>query len=240
VSVYFVSDLHISDMQEQKAQVLLRFLVSLKSDDTLFLNGDVFDLWLGGHSYFTEKFKPLVDQLRNFIRSGGKVHYFEGNHDLHLRNFWQGEVGAKVYEGPEIFMFEDTVIRVEHGDQMDPEDKGYIFLRWFLRTWPLKFIILHLPGFLVAAIGRWASKASRTYTDGKRDEARISEVIHTHAQKVYEERPFDALITGHVHLRDEFHFQRDGKIIKSFNLGCWDEKPSVLGFTNNEWSWLTL
>lgn len=227
-------------MQDQKAQVLLRFLVSLKPDDTVFFNGDIFDLWLGGHSYFVDKFRPLIDQLGNFVKSGGKVHYFEGNHDLHLKKFWQGTVGAKVYRGPEIFMFEDAVIRVEHGDQMDPEDTGYIFLRWLLRTWPLTMIILYLPGFLVAAIGRWASSTSRTYTNSKRDEERITNVIHTHAQKVYGERHFDAIITGHVHLRDEFHFQRDGKIIKSFNLGCWDDKPSVLSFSKNEWAWIQL
>jgi len=238
--VYFVSDLHIRDMQEEKAQVLLRFLVSLKPDDVLFLNGDIFDLWLGGHRYFVEKFKPLVDQLRAFIKSGGNVHYFEGNHDLHLRKFWQNEVGAKVYVAPEVFMFDETVIRVEHGDQMDPDDKGYLFLRWLLRTWPLKMVILYLPGFLVAAIGRWASGTSRAYTDGKRDEERIADVIHNHAQKVYGERHFDAIVSGHVHLRDEFHFQKDGKIIKSFNLGSWDDKPSVLSFSNDEWAWLTL
>jgi UDP-2,3-diacylglucosamine hydrolase len=227
-------------MQDQKAQVLLRFLVSLKPDDTLFLNGDIFDLWLGGHDYFIQKFKPLVDQLRHFTRSGGKVHYFEGNHDLHPKKFWQGQVGVKVYEGPEIFMFDETVIRVEHGDQMDPEDKGYIFLRWLLRTWLLKLIILNLPGFLVAAIGRWASSASRAYTDGKRNEERIAGIIHSYAQSVYDERHFDAIVTGHVHLRDEFHFQRGDKIIKSFNLGCWDDKPGVLSFSNNEWAWLQL
>ncbi len=238
--VFFISDLHLTGMQDPKAQVLLRFLVSLTPEDTLFLNGDIFDLWLGAHEYFIDKYRPLVDQLKNFTKSGGKIHYFEGNHDLHLQNFWQGQVGAKVYAGPELFMFDDTVLRVEHGDQMDPEDRGYIFLRWLLRTWVMTWIILGLPGFLVAAIGEWASRTSRNYTNFKRDEERIKQVIHQHAQKVYGERHFDAIITGHVHLRDEFHFQKDDNMIKSFNLGSWDDQCQALCFVNNQWEWLKL
>lgn len=240
-NVYFISDLHVNSMQGDKAQVLLRFLISLQpkaSDTTLFLVGDVFDLWLGGHSYFADKFKPLIDELSKFTKNGGKLHYFEGNHDLHLKKFWEKKVGAKVYDEPEIFMFDDTVIRVEHGDEMDPNDRGYIFLRWLLRTWPVTMIILYLPGFLVAAIGRWASRTSRTYTNSKRDEEQIANVIHAHALKVYDERHFDVIISGHVHLRDEFHFQKGDKIIKSFNLGCWDDKQLLLCFAKNEWAWI--
>jgi len=227
-------------MQDQKAQTLLRFLISLRpqaAQTTLFLVGDVFDLWLGGHSYFVEKFKPLVEELKAFTAAGGKLHYFEGNHDLHLSGFWEGEVGAKVHTGPEIFMFDDTVVRVEHGDEMDPEDSRYIFLRWLLRTWFMKFIILNLPGAIVAMIGRWASSASRVYTDNKRDEDRILNVIHTHAQKVYGQRHFDAIISGHVHLRDEFHFQKDEKLIKSFNLGSWHSEHFILSLENGHWTW---
>jgi UDP-2,3-diacylglucosamine hydrolase len=229
-------------MQGAKAQGLLRFLISLQdkaSETTLFLVGDIFDLWLGGHSYFVNKFKPIVDELTKFTKNGGQLHYFEGNHDLHLKKFWEKQVGAKVYEAPEIFLFEDIVIRVEHGDEMDPDDKGYIFLRWLLRTWLFKFIILYLPGFLVAAIGRWASRTSRTYTNSKRDEERIAHTIHTHAQKIYGDQHFDVIISGHVHLRDEFHFQKGDKGIKSFNLGSWDDQHRVLHFTNGKWQWLT-
>lgn len=230
-------------MQDNKAQVLLRFFVSLRERAThtkLFLGGDIFDLWLGGHQFFQKRFQPLIDELKNLISRGAQVYYFEGNHDLHLSPYWDQIVGAKVFAGPEIFLFDGTTVRVEHGDQMDPDDSGYIFLRWFLRTWPLRAIILHLPGWLVAAIGNWASRTSRNYTDGLRDEERILKVIHAHAQAAADEQEFDALITGHVHLRDEFHFQKNGRSIRSFNLGSWDDKYMVLKLTGGEWSWIGL
>ncbi|MBY0317054.1 MAG: UDP-2,3-diacylglucosamine diphosphatase [Bdellovibrionales bacterium] len=223
-------------MKEEKAQKLLRFFVLLENQPPtteLFLVGDIFDLWLGNHEYFIEKFRPLADSLKRFIIRGGRVHYFEGNHDLHLQKFWEKEIGATVYHGPAIFKFDDITVRVEHGDEMDPKDRGYLFLRWLLRTPLVRLLIMNLPGKIVYKIGEWASAKSRNYTDRLRDEHRIRTIIHEHAQRVSREKPFDVIITGHVHLRDEFAFKN--KI--SFNLGSWDDQPVILQFKDNKWTW---
>ncbi len=241
--VYFVSDLHVRDVQEEKAQKFLRFLFFLAEQTepvTLVLGGDIFDLWLGSHSYFIKKFKPLVDAIRNLVVKGHSVYFFEGNHDLHLTPFWQNKIGAKVYTGPEFFLFDHTVVRFEHGDQMDPEDHGYHFLRWFLRTPVMKFLILHLPSLVVAKIGNTASRASRSYTDGLRDEDRIRKVVHHHAETIFDERPFDLIVHGHVHLKDEHFFERNGKNATSINLGSWDLAQEVLVLDNGKWHWMSL
>lgn len=238
--VYFLSDLHIRNIKEEKAQKLLRFFISLEgkaSSTQLFLVGDIFDLWLGGHSFFTEKFAPLIEALKRFALAGGKIHYFEGNHDLHLKTFWEQQVGAKVYSSAEYFALQNLTVRVEHGDQMDPEDKGYIFLRWFLRTSPLKWFTLHLPGKLVSCLGEWASSQSRTYTDGKRDHDRIQKVIHTHAKSAHLNRYFDVIVSGHVHLQDEYSFISGKTHIKSYNLGSWDTSSQVLRLKDSQWTW---
>ncbi|MCC6138581.1 MAG: UDP-2,3-diacylglucosamine diphosphatase [Bdellovibrionaceae bacterium] len=208
--VYFVSDLHIRDSQDNKAQIFLRFLFFLakqKEPITLVLGGDIFDLWVGDHKYFIKKFEPIVDAISLLIKNRHQVYYFEGNHDLHLKKFWQEKLGVKVHSDPEFFLFDQTVVRFEHGDQMDPEDHGYLFLRWFLRTPVLYFLIMHLPSLLVAKIGNAASKASRNYTDGLRDEDRIRKVVHHHVETVFDEREFNLIIHGHVHLQDEYLFE---------------------------------
>lgn len=230
-------------MQEEKAQILLRFLVSIQADaknTTLFLVGDIFDLWLGGHSYFIKKFKPLISEMKKFIEAGGKIHYFEGNHDLHLTEFYEWHLGCQVYKEAEIFLFNNQVVRVEHGDQMDPTDRGYLFLRWFLRTEFSHTLIVNIPGMAVAKIGDWASKTSRSYTDNKRNTDHILNAIHEHARNVYKERPYDVLVAGHVHLRDEYHFQDQEKEVVSFNLGCWDDKAVALQLYKDKWTWLEL
>ncbi len=242
-SYYFLSDLHLRDMNDEKAQTLLRFFISLEpqaKETIVFLVGDIFDLWIGKHQYFIQKYIPLIEALKKLISLGTEVHYFEGNHDLYLKKFWQDDLSLVVHSGPEYFHLEDEVVRVEHGDQMDPEDTGYLFLRWFLRTPVMKMVALYLPGVIVAWLGRTMSKTSRVYTNSLRDPKRILKTIHTHAQKVFQERAFQSIVTGHVHLRDETTFIVNGQKMTSYNLGSWDNDCHVLKKQGSQWSWVNL
>ncbi|MEK7356174.1 MAG: UDP-2,3-diacylglucosamine diphosphatase, partial [Bdellovibrionota bacterium] len=158
---YFVSDLHLTSGDDPRSQTFLRFLAGLheaakaggeKSPTHLFLVGDVFDLWIGSHSYFVGRFATVVDAIRLLVRDGVEVHYFEGNHDLHLRKFWQDDVGVRVHPDAETFELAGKRVRVEHGDLINPDDKGYLFLRGFLRSGPMRTIALGLPSTIVRAI----------------------------------------------------------------------------------------
>lgn len=242
-SYYFLSDLHLRDMNDHQAQNLLRFFISLEpnaKDSMVFLVGDIFDLWIGKHQYFIQKFKPLIEAIQNLITLGTEIHYFEGNHDLHLKKFWQDDLSVIVHSDPDYFHLDDEIVRIEHGDQMDPDDKGYLFLRWLLRTPIMTAVALYLPGFFVAWLGKSMSKTSRAYTNSLRDPQRILKTIHTHAQKVFAVRAFQTIITGHVHLRDETTFIVSGQKMTSYNLGSWDDSCKVLTKQDRQWSWLTL
>jgi UDP-2,3-diacylglucosamine hydrolase len=76
---WFVSDIHIDSMQDPKARDFLAFLNTLTEDRPathLFLVGDIFDLWVGPHQYFVDRFEPIVQRLRQLVNSGVEVHYF--------------------------------------------------------------------------------------------------------------------------------------------------------------------
>lgn len=228
----FVSDIHISSPEDPKYTEFLRFLevCAHARVDHLFLVGDIFDLWISDRRYFVEKYAAAIERIRRLIELGIKVHYFEGNHDLDLRRFWQHQVGADVYSEAAFFKLDGVSLRVEHGDQMDPEDQGYLFLRWLLRTPLLVFFERYLPNFLVAWIGRRASRSSRVYTSTVKtaSEGQVRDKIRTHARRVYEEHPFDILISGHVHVVED---SREGKF-RVINLGTWLKEPNVLVFEN--------
>src|SRR3954468_461239 len=123
MKAYFLSDLHLKSMQERNSQTLLRFLRSVHEEqlslnrkestvssndnilsvahpfkhNSIFLVGDIFDLWIGKHKYFVNKFRPIVDALRECEAAGVEIHYFEGNHDLYLKQFWK-ELGIFTHE----------------------------------------------------------------------------------------------------------------------------------------------
>lgn len=230
LNAYFVSDLHIGSPTDSRAALFVEFLRNLGGSGNashLFLMGDIFDLWIAAHRYFIDKYRPIIDEIARLRDQGVEIHYFEGNHDLYLRHYWGEEMGLNVHEGPAYLELGHRIVRIEHGDQMDPEDRGYRFLRWFLRTPPLKFLMPRLPGALVVRIGKKSSRTSRVYTSETKTITREDTIrkIRTHAETVYEEHPFDLIISGHVHVRDQYLVQ-DGQIaFKSVNLGTWLDTP---------------
>lgn len=227
---YFVSDLHITSPEDPKAVLFVRFLRSLSGDrgaSHLFLLGDIFDMWLADHRYFIERYRDVIDEIVGLREHGVEIHYFEGNHDLHLRKYWAGELGLAVHSGPLYLELKGHALRLEHGDQMDPDDRGYRFLRWFLRTPPMRFLIYNLPGNVAAWIGERASATSRTYTSEMKTISEHDAVrkIRTHAELVHAECPFDIIISGHVHTRDDYTFEAATSSFRSVNLGTWLDAP---------------
>ena len=228
----FLSDLHLRDPLESNSQTLLLFLSKVSKKEIpcthLFLVGDIFDLWIENHDYFIQRYATIISEIRNCIAAGIFVHYFEGNHDLYLNKFWQQDVGAQVHDGPSFFQLGPWEVRVEHGDQMNPKDTGYLFLRWFLRTPLMVFVARYLPGSWVNFIGQSASSKSRSYTSSSRrsNEQAIVNMTRKHAELMHRGRAFDFIFTGHTHVRDIYKFQGDdGSSVQSINLGSWYEPP---------------
>jgi UDP-2,3-diacylglucosamine hydrolase len=230
---YFVSDIHLKTMEERNSQTLLRFFISLQEPERkptdLFLVGDIFDLWVGGHAYFINRFRPLVDELGKLIAAGVTVHFFEGNHDLYLHNYWQGELGARVYEDSADFILDGRRVRVEHGDLINLEDTTYIVWRRFLRTSFMRVLALNAPDSWVGAVGEWLSRESRKRGTHRQDTSEhIRKLIRQHAVRELEAgAEFDLLVTGHVHVVDDAWIEARGHRARSVNLGSWFDGPKI-------------
>lgn len=237
MKAYFVSDLHLKSEEKDKAKLFINFLSSIDSTVThLVLLGDVFDFWIGRHSYFQKKFPKIIGQLQRIVQMGIQVHYFEGNHDIHLKKFWQDEVGAKVHPEKHVFRFGNLIVRAEHGDLMNPEDKGYLFLRWLLRTKPMEILSYQIPGQIVGWIGERSSQVSRVYTDRiTRDYTqKVIDFTRTYAMQECQKEEFDLIITGHTHIKDDFEFTLGDRKRRSVNLGSWLDQPKFFSVTPDE------
>lgn len=262
MAAYFVSDIHLKNATEPNAVVFLSFLQRLsveaatsaaeshhtsvtssraesmianrteESELQLFLVGDIFDLWIGAHIYFQNRFSEIISAIRHLVRAGVRVHYFEGNHDLHLHKFWADDVGVNVHASGQVFEIGGQRIYVEHGDQINPDDRGYLFLRWLLRTPVIKFLSENLPSRVVAGIGERASHASRDYTSDVARKAigaeRTRALIRGNAKKRGREVPCEYCITGHMHIFDDATIDLGDHLVRSINLGWWHERRQVL------------
>lgn len=236
---WFVSDIHLTDLKERNGQTLLRFLFYLNQNPTqhrLFFLGDIFDFWLSDGVAFINHYKELIDQIALLKKNGGEVYYFEGNHDFHVDVFWTRKLQIPVYEVEAFFDLDQKIVRLEHGDFINPNDEKYLKYRALVRH-PLIEPIGHiLPGFFWKWLGETQSQKSRKRTGhyGRNNADEIRQMVRDHAQRVYDQNPFDLIVTGHMHVFDDYTFERDGKPVRSVNLGTWLESPRAMLLENGE------
>ena len=240
---WFVSDIHIKTADERNSQTLLRFLRSLQSGERpathLFLLGDIFDLWIGDSKYFHERFRDIVDTLIQIRKNGVEIVYFEGNHDVHVEKFWQ-KFDIPVWVHEKYFQLGPWRVRVEHGDFINREDKAYARLRRFVRLPLMEKIGYLLPGKVLGELGDFASRQSRKRSSVHREskENELRQMIRSYAEFANKTEKFDYIITGHMHIRDEFRTSSGGM---SINLGSWFEpEPMALLLTEQGHSWVKI
>jgi UDP-2,3-diacylglucosamine hydrolase len=237
LKAYFISDIHIRSEDKTNGLKLINLLKNLPQDVThLVLVGDIFDWWVASHSYFTKRYSKIIKEFKNLIDRNVEIHYFEGNHDLLLKKFWEKELGMHVHTDEHFFNFDGLIVRAEHGDLMNKEDKGYLLLRKTLRSFPVNFLMTELPGKMMEVIGDRLSRVSRFYTDRMNQayKDKVKKITHDYAKMIYQEKPFDLIITGHTHVDDDYTFEIGTKKARSINLGSWLDRPKALVVTSTE------
>lgn len=248
MSVWFISDIHLKSEEERNGEILLRFLLFLQSEQknaplTLFLLGDIFDFWVSDHSVFQRKFSKLVQALKELKDMGAEIIYFEGNHDLHLDRFWQKQLGIQVYENAQNFHIQGIEIRCEHGDLINLDDDAYIKFRKFVRHPAIEFLGHAIPGLVWNWLGQRLSthsaKNSRVYR--AEHEVVLKKMIHHHAERSYQEKSFNYIVTGHMHVFDVYEFYSNSHKATSINLGSWlGNEVKALHINKEGYQWITL
>lgn len=248
MEAWFISDIHLKSVEERNGQTLLRFLHSLRDsanvrDIHLFMLGDIFDLWVGGHQYFANKFAPLVEGMKELLEAGAKVTYIEGNHDVHVESFFQKKLGVSVFVEAQYYTMGDLVVRCEHGDLINTEDAAYLKYRGIIRNPWIKPLGRLLPGVFWDYIGDRASRKSRVRSGHYRqqNEYQLVEMVRSHAVRAYAERPFDIIISGHMHVFDDHTIDMPNRRIRSINLGSWLEgEVKVFRLKDGHAEWVSL
>lgn len=242
---WFISDLHLKDIKERNSQILLRFLLRLNGDpknNQLFLLGDIFDFWLSDGRAFQNHYQGIIDEILKFKNNGGNVYYFEGNHDFHVDIFWTKKYGIPVIDDLAYFKIGDFETRLEHGDFINPHDHKYLNYRASVRRPWVEALGHLLPSFFLKWLGESLSansrKKSKQYSINNQTE--IKQMIRTHGEAVHKEKPFDLIITGHMHVLDDYVFSANGKSVRSINLGTWLHKPIALKVENSSVEWVEL
>ena len=223
--IYFLSDFHLgapnatdSLLREKK---IIRFLEEIKTDAAqIFIVGDLFDFWYEYKKVVPRGYVRILGKLAAITDAGIPVHFFVGNHDMWMKDYFQQELNIPVYFEPVNFEFNGKKFLVGHGDGLGPGDKGYKFIKQLFRNKACKWLFGVLPPALGMGIAHYFSRKSRAQT-GQTDEKFLGEDkewLIIYCKQLLQKEYYDYLIFGHRHLPIDFALTEKSRYI---NLGDW-------------------
>ncbi len=93
VRTLFISDIHLGSRNAQAPQ-LLRFLKHLDAD-TIYLVGDIVDLWkIRRAPHWPQSHNDVIQKLLRKARKGTRIIFIPGNHDDALRDYCDMQFGG--------------------------------------------------------------------------------------------------------------------------------------------------
>ena len=106
--IFFASDQHFGaptlEGSKLREKVFLNWLNEIEKEaSALFLLGDLFDFWFEYKHVVPKGFVRVLGKLAHFVDSGIQVHFFVGNHDLWMRDYFETEFGIAVYHSSRDF-----------------------------------------------------------------------------------------------------------------------------------------
>ncbi len=223
--VYFLSDFHLGAPNKkaslQREKKIIQFLDSIKKDaETIFIVGDLFDFWYEYKRVVPKGYVRILGKLAELTDAGIPIHFFVGNHDMWMKDYFRTELGIEVYFEPTSFLFADKKFLIGHGDGLGPGDKGYKFLKKIFRNKFCQWLFGIIPPNIGIGLADFFSRTSRAKT-GSSNEIFLGEEnewLVVYCKEVLRQKHYDYFIFGHRHLPLKIDLAQNSKYI---NLGDW-------------------
>ena len=128
-----MADLHLDAARPGVTALALRFLERARGVDSLWILGDLFEVWLGDDTVEMVH-EPVVAALAALSASGTSVHLMHGNRDFLLGETFAERVGARLHRDDALVLEIDGEPHLLlHGDTLCTGDVDYQKLRAMLR-----------------------------------------------------------------------------------------------------------
>jgi UDP-2,3-diacylglucosamine hydrolase len=236
--IYFASDQHfgaptvaLSKIRERK---FVNWLDSIKKDaDILFLLGDLFDFWFEYKRAVPKGFIRVLGKLAELRDRGIEIHFFVGNHDLWMDDYFEKELDIPVYHKPKEFSFGNKLFFIGHGDGLGPGDKGYKRMKKLFTNPFSKWLYRWLHPDIGIRLAHYLSVKNKLIS-GDEDVVYLGddkEWLVQYCKKKLMEKHYDFFMFGHRHLPLEIQISEN---VKYINTGDWISHFTYAVFENQE------
>lgn len=223
--IYFSSDNHLGapTMAESlpREKIFVKWLDSIKHDaEVIFLLGDLFDFWFEYRTVVPKGFVRVLGKLAELRDSGIQIHFFVGNHDLWMHDYFEKELNIPVYHDPKEFVFNNKHFFIGHGDGKGPGDKGYKRMKKVFINPFSKWLFRWLHPDIGVRVAQHLSVKNKLIS-GDEDKEFLGEEkewLAQYSKRKLESKHFDYFVFGHRHLPMEI---KVGENTTYFNLGDW-------------------
>ena len=223
--IYFLSDFHLgapdhaSSLEREK--LVVKFLDEIKNDAAeIFLVGDMFDFWYEYRKVIPKGYVRLLGKLAELSDAGISMHFFVGNHDMWMKDYFIKELNIPIYFEPKEFERNGKKFLIGHGDGLGPGDHGYKRLKKIFRNPACKWLFGVLPPFFGMGLASYLSRRSRAQT-GVAEEVFLGEDkewLIIYSKEMLRKKKYDFFVFGHRHLAIDYRLNDSSRYI---NLGDW-------------------
>ncbi|MCE3282307.1 MAG: UDP-2,3-diacylglucosamine diphosphatase [Chitinophagaceae bacterium] len=236
--IYFLSDFHLGAPDAASSlireKLIVSFLDTIKhSANEIFLVGDMFDFWYEYDKVVPKGYTRLLGKLAEISDSGTPLHFFVGNHDMWVKDYFQQELGMRVYHEPEVFDYNGKRFYIGHGDGLGPGDHGYKALKKVFRNPVCKFLFGFLHPSLGISLANYFSRKSRAKTGTSEDHflGEENEWLLIYSKEMLAKEHYDYFVFGHRHLPIDYKLNNNSRYV---NLGDWIRNFTYAVFDGNE------
>ncbi|MBX9783945.1 MAG: UDP-2,3-diacylglucosamine diphosphatase [Chitinophagaceae bacterium] len=236
--IYFLSDFHLGAPNNEQSLIrekkIIRFLDEIKSTAAvIFIVGDLFDFWYEYRKVVPKGYVRILGKLAELTDAGISIHFFVGNHDMWMKDYFQTELSIPVYFEPKDFEFNGKKFHIGHGDGLGPGDHGYKTLKRIFRNPACKWLFGILPPYIGMGVAHYMSRRSRAQT-GATEETFLGEDkewLIIYCKEVLQKNFYDYFVFGHRHLPINHRLNAKSVYI---NLGDWIRYYTYAEFDGNE------
>lgn len=205
--LYFASDLHLGapnalqSIQREKAFIAWLNYIQ-PTAKAIYLLGDVFDFWFEYKTVVPKGYTRLFGKLAELSDTGIEIHFFKGNHDMWVLDYFEKELGLQIHSNELTFEWANKRFYLHHGDGLGPGDYKYKFLKQIFRSPICQWLFARLHPNFGIQLASILSKRSRA-NGGAKDiiyKGPQQEWLYKYVQEMESNQHHDFYLFGHRHL----------------------------------------